>query len=300
MKKLLIVLLTVFFIFKFSEAGQSVSTNLNASPAPNANPNPGPSPGQDAFNSLKNNNFPLSPEQIHQYKDLYDAQKKAEAAPAGSAPSESSSSIIPVGLKPGGVQPIVRIAKGMITSIVMTDQSGRVWPISSYSLGDPAAFNVQWNQASGVLMVQGLKDYGQANIGILLKGLDVPVMLSLVLGQKKWDYLDYIRVQGYQSESEANALQTQHAPAMLIQLLNGIPPQGAKELSVDDGAVQVWSYQGKYLMLTAGTLISPQWQGRQSSTGPAVLNAYQLTATPSLLVSMNGVLRQVTVSDSWQ
>ncbi|PRP56370.1 DotH/IcmK family type IV secretion protein, partial [Bacillus halotolerans] len=142
--------------------------------------------------------------------------------------------------------------------------------------------------------------YGQANIGILLKGLDVPVMLSLVLGQKKWDYLDYIRVQGYQSESEANALQTQHAPAMLIQLLNGIPPQGAKELSVDDGAVQVWSYQGKYLMLTAGTLISPQWQGRQSSTGPAVLNAYQLTATPSLLVSMNGVLRQVTVSDSWQ
>lgn len=107
-------------------------------------------------------------------------------------------------------------------------------------------------------------------------------------------------MQGYQSESEANALQTQHAPAMLIQLLNGIPPQGAKELSVDDGAVQVWSYQGKYLMLTAGTLISPQWQGRQSSTGPAVLNAYQLTATPSLLVSMNGVLRQVTVSDSWQ
>lgn len=78
MKKLLIVLLTVFFIFKFSEAGQNASTNLNASPAsnPNPNPNPGPSPGQDAFNSLKNNNFPLSPEQIHQYKDLYDAQKK--------------------------------------------------------------------------------------------------------------------------------------------------------------------------------------------------------------------------------
>ncbi|WP_268801678.1 DotH/IcmK family type IV secretion protein [Piscirickettsia litoralis] len=137
-----------------------------------------------AFNQLTKNDFPLKPSQIHQYKNLYDAQQKAESAPAGDEPRESSSSIIPVGLQPGGVEPIVRVAKGMISSIVMTDQSGKVWPISSYSLGDPENFNIQWNKASGVLMVQGLKAYGQANIGIMLKGLDIPVMLSLVLGQK--------------------------------------------------------------------------------------------------------------------
>ncbi|ODN42491.1 DotH/IcmK family type IV secretion protein [Piscirickettsia litoralis] len=249
----------------------------------------------DSFSSVLNNNFPLTTDQIQKYKEKYNDQKKAESSPVGEAPSQSSSSIISVELHPGGVEPIVRTSKGMITSIVMTDRLGKVWPITSYSLGDPASFNIQWNKTSGVLMVQGLKDYGQANIGIMLKGLDIPVMLSLVLGQKKWDYLDYIRVQGYQSSAEALAGVTPHAPDSLIQILNGVPPQGAKELKVEGTSAQVWSYQGKYLLLTTGTLISPQWQAKQSSTGPTELNAYQLSATPSLLISMNGVLKQATI-----
>ncbi|WP_230387422.1 DotH/IcmK family type IV secretion protein [Piscirickettsia salmonis] len=252
----------------------------------------------DSFNSIVNNNFPLTTDQIQKYKEIYNEQKKAKAAPSGNAPSESTSSIISESLHPGDIEPVIRTFKGMITSIVMTDQLGKVWPIISYSLGDPASFNIQWNKTSGVLMVQGLKDYGQANIGIMLKGLDIPVMLSLVLGQKKWDYLDYIRVQSYQSAADALAGTTPHAPSNLIQLLNGIPPQSAKELKVTGGSAQVWSYQGKYLLLTMGTLISPQWQAKQSSTGPSASNAYQLPAAPSLLISMNGVLHNITVADS--
>ncbi|ODN44110.1 hypothetical protein BGC07_14380 [Piscirickettsia litoralis] len=251
-----------------------------------------------AFEGIKSNNFPLSPKQIHQYKDLYDTQEKAQAAPAGEAPRQSSSSIIPVSLKPGGIEPVIRIAKGMITSIVMTDQLGKVWPISSYSLGDPGKFNIKWDKKSSVLMVQGLREYGQANIGIMLKGLDIPIMLSLILGQKKWDYLDYIRVQNYRSNNEEISTELQPASDMLIKLLNGVPPQSAKKLQINNGIAQVWSYQGKYLLLTSGTLISPQWEGRQNSTGPSVLHAYQLSVAPSLLISMNGVLHQVTVGNN--
>lgn len=148
-----------------------------------------------AFQQLLNQYFPLSPQQIHEFKNAAAEEQKASAMPPGEAPPESSSAIVPVSLKPGGVEPVVRIGQGMITSLVFTDASGAVWPVTSYLVGDPGSFNVQWDKQSGVLMVQGQKLYSQTNIGVMLQGLGVPVMLTLLVGQKDYDYLDYIRVQ---------------------------------------------------------------------------------------------------------
>ncbi|AKP72645.1 intracellular multiplication protein IcmK [Piscirickettsia salmonis] len=283
----------IFAISLYIYANNNLSNDLNHSKK-NVN-----SSNNRAFEQLTKQAFPLSPEQIHQYKNNYVAEQKASIDPVGEEPSQSSSAIIPVSLQPGGIQPIVRVTKGMITSIVMTDQNGKVWPIESYSLGDKNSFNINWNKLSGVLMVQGIKPYGQTNIGVLLKGLHVPVMLSLVLGQKHWDYLDYIRVQSNQDGSSANTETVANAADYLIQLLNGIPVQGAKQLVTNAPATlqaQVWLYQGHYLLLTTGTLISPAWSARQTSTGPNKLHAYKLPVSPSLLISSNGVMQQVTVT----
>lgn len=251
-----------------------------------------------AFQQLLNNYFPLTPGQIHQFKNAVAQQQEANATPPGSAPPEGTSSIIPVSLKPGGIMPVVRVGQGMITSLVFTDASGEVWPITSYSIGDPQSFNVQWDKQSGVLMIQGEKLYAQTNIGVMLKGMQIPVMLNLLIGQSHWDYLDYIQLDQNQPGDNNSPIPVDQAPSYLVDLLNGIPPQGAVALNVSDSStVQVWSYQNQYLLVTKGTLISPAFTSRADGPGSTPSHAYALPATPEVLVSnTSGNLEKIIIN----
>ncbi len=250
-----------------------------------------------AFQQVLSSYFPLTPAQIHQFKDVAATQQEANAAPPGDAPPEGTSSIIPVTLKPGGDMPVIRIGRGMITSLVFTDASGQVWPIVSYSIGDPTSFAVQWDKSSGVLMIQGQKLYAQTNVGVMLQGMEVPVMLNLLIGQKNWDYLDYVQLDQNQPGDPNVPDPVSQAPGYLVDLLNGIPPQGAVALTVSDSnAAQVWSYGGQYIMLTRATLLSPAWTSRANGPGPTPYHAYALTATPELLISNMGNLEKLIVN----
>lgn len=250
-----------------------------------------------AFQKLLNDYFPLSPQQIHQFKNVTAEQQEASMQPPGNAPPEGTSAIIPVTLKPGGIMPVVRIGAGMITSLVFIDASGQVWPVTSYSIGDPASFNVQWDKKSGVLMVQGQKLYAQTNIGIMLQGLDIPVMLNLIIGQKKWDYLDYIQLDQNQPGDTNSPIPVAQAPSYLTDLLNGIPPQGATQMNVSDNSVaQIWSYQGNYIMVTKASLLSPAYISKADGPGSQPLHAYAFPQAPEILVSNFGTIEKLIVS----
>lgn len=250
-----------------------------------------------AFQQMLNNYFPLSPQQIHQFKNATAQQQQANAQPPGASPPEGTSAIIPVTLKPGGIMPIIRIGAGMITSLVFIDASGQVWPITSYSIGDPASFNVQWDKKGGVLMVQGQKLYAQTNVGVLLQGLDIPVMLNLVIGQKKWDYLDYIQLDQNQPGDTNSPMPVAQAPGYLTDLLNGITPQGAVPMSVSDSAVaQIWSYQNQYVMVTKATLLSPAYSSKADGPGSQPLHAYAFPKAPEVLISNFGTIEKLIVS----
>ena len=123
---------------------------------------------QAAFNNVVNNAFPMTPDEIQQFKNVAAKQAEANAQPPGETPPIGTSNIIPVSLKPGALMPIIRVGQGMITSVVFTDAAGNVWPITSYNIGDASSFNVNWDKKSGVLMIQGQKLYAQTNIGVLL------------------------------------------------------------------------------------------------------------------------------------
>jgi intracellular multiplication protein IcmK len=249
-----------------------------------------------AFKELLKQYFPLTSDQLHQFKDASAEQKKANATPPGPAPNVETSNIIPVDFKPGHVMPVIRIAAGSVSSIVFTDKAGKIWPIVSYTIGDPEAFGIQWKKSSGVLMVQGKKLYGQSNIGVMLQGMDIPVMITILLGQTNWDYLDYVQVQQYLS-SDSGGVQPSSvtpAPPYLISVLNGVPPAGAVELTVAGGNAKVWNYLGKYLMLTQSTLLSPSWSFRADA--PSGYHAYELQPAPYLMISTMGQIQKITVS----
>ena len=155
---------------------------------------------EQAFADAVRNSVPLSPEQIKTLHYLFDQSQRAASAYPGVPPKPTSTSVI-VNLSPGATPPVVRLSSGFVTSLVFLDSTGAPWPINAIDMGNPKSFNVEWNKKGNTLLVQALDHYQSGNLAVMLKGLDTPVMLTLLPGQNAVDYRVDLRVPGIGPEA---------------------------------------------------------------------------------------------------
>lgn len=269
-------------------ATNSIPGNLSLDSTPLEIPTP-QEMNVNAFSNLKQTAFPLSPEQIKTLRNLLDdTQRATAAAPYDSPPAPVSSSLI-VNLSPGATPPAIRLYRGFVSSLVFVDSTGAPWPIVAYDLGNPSAFNIAWNNKDNLLMVQAQSSYQYGNLAVKLQDLDTPVMLTLVPGQRAVDYRVDLRIMGRGPNAKV-AYSGSNIPAstspVLLDILDAVPPQGAKVLQVPDATAQAWLYQDKLYLRTAYNLLSPAWVAKLSSADG--MNAYELVKTPLVLLSRHG------------
>jgi intracellular multiplication protein IcmK len=251
----------------------------------------------DAFNTIANQAFPLTPDQIQTLNNMLDATQRAQAAAPNESPPQPTSTSLMVSLSPGSTPPVIRLSRGFVSSLVFIDSTGASWPIESYDIGNPNAFNITWDKKSNTLMVQARSAYTYGNLAVKLAMLNTPVMLTLVPGQKVVDYRVDLRIEGLgpnaQPGMQGSGLPDQADP-VLLNVLDGVPPDGAKRLSVSSNVVQVWVVgRNTMYVRTAFTLLSPAWLSKMSSADG--MNAYQLQVTPMLLLSRYGKVLQIKV-----
>ncbi len=252
---------------------------------------------EQAFASVAQNVMPLTPQQVTTLHSLLDKERRAAAAAPGTPPKPTSSSVI-VNLSPGATPQPIRLESGFISSLVFLDASGAPWPIASYDLGDPKDYNIQETgdkkTGSSVLMVQALTQYKPTNLVINLKGMTAPVTLTLLPGQNAVDYRVDLRVPqlGPNAEAGVSGLPSVGGSAVL-NVLDGIPPAGAKELTITGGDAKAWKVGAKMYLRTRLTLLSPGWVSKMNS--PDGTNAYELEKAPVLLASDHGKMVQLQV-----
>jgi intracellular multiplication protein IcmK len=248
-----------------------------------------------AFKDMKRSLYPLNPEQIVRLKQTYHTSEYAQASPAGVPPKPTATSQF-VNLSPGSTPPVIRLSQGFVSSLVFLDSTGAPWPISAYDLGDPAAFNIQWDKTSNTLMIQALKLYTYGNLAVRLKGLNTPVMLTLIPGQKAVDYRVDLRVQGYGPNAQTMPLEEGIPPSasdLLLHVLDGVPPPGSQRLVVSGGDARAWLLSEKMYVRTNLTILSPGWLA--SMTSADGMHAYEMQKSPVLLVSWHGKVMQLKV-----
>ena len=248
-----------------------------------------------AFDSLKQQLFPLTSKQIHRLKEMYHNSEYAQAAPAGTPPKPTATSQF-VNLSPGSTPPVIRLSQGFVSSLVFLDSTGAPWPISAYDLGDPAAFNIQWDKTSNTLMIQSNKLYTYGNLAVRLTGLNTPVMLTLIPGQKAVDYRVDLRVQGYGPNAKSMPLEDGLPPSasdVLLHVLDGVPPQASTRLVVSGGDARAWLLDDKMFVRTNLTILSPGWI--ESMTSADGMHAYEMQKSPVLLVSWHGKVMQLKI-----
>ncbi len=239
-----------------------------------------------AFGKMLTNTLPLSPSQIRMLRGMYDATQQAAATYPGVPPRPTASSLV-VNLSPGATPPVVRLGAGFITSLVFVDSTGAPWPIDSYSLGNPTAFNVQWDKKSNILLIQAITAHRIGNLAVILKGLNTPVMLDLNPGQAALDVRVDLRIPGLgpQAKPTFDALPGTESPALLA-LLDGIPPPGAKNLKSSACESCAWLVNKKMYLRTQFAVLSPAWISTMSSADGT--HVYEMQPTPLVLASYNG------------
>ncbi len=265
-----------------------------ASP-PVARPNVKKIIDKKAFENMVEQRFPLTPEQIVRLKQLYHSQEFAEASPAGTPPKPTATSQF-VNLSPGSTPPVIRLSQGFVSSLVFLDSTGAPWPISAYDLGDPSAFNIQWDKTSNTLMIQATKLYNYGNLAVRLRNLNTPVMLTLIPGQKAVDYRVDLRMQGHGPNAEAMPMEVGIPPTasdLLLHVLDGVPPPNSERLMVSGGDARAWLVNNKMYVRTNLTILSPGWLA--SMTSADGMHAYEMQKSPVLLVSWHGKVMQLKV-----
>lgn len=251
--------------------------------------------GNKAFAGAVRNVLPMSPGQVHRLKQIYHAAQFAASVPAGTPPKPTATSIY-INLSPGASPPAIRLTQGFVTSLLFLDATGAPWPIAAYDLGDPRSFNIAWDKKDNLLMIQAKTLYTYGNLAVRLRGLNTPVMLTLVPGQQIVDYRVDITVPGYGPDAQALPIDTglpDQATPVLLSVLDGIPPKGSRKLTVDKGVGQAWEVRGKMYLRTRYTLLSPGWLATMASADGTT--AYQLQKTPMLLISKNGQIVHVKI-----
>lgn len=248
-----------------------------------------------AFNEMTRSIYPLSPDQVLRLKQIYQTNEYAQASPVGTPPKPTATSQF-VNLSPGSTPPVIRLSQGFVSSLVFLDSTGAPWPISAYDLGDPSAFNIQWDKTSNTLMIQASKLYNYGNLAVRLKGLNTPVMLTLIPGQKAVDYRVDLRIQGYGPNAKNLPMEEGIPPAasdILLHILDGVPPPNSQRLVVNGGDARAWLSHEKMYVRTNLTVLSPGWLASMTSADGT--HAYEMQKSPVLLVSWHGKVMQLKV-----
>ena len=241
-----------------------------------------------AFNAMMQQNMPLTPEQVvklHQQVDM--AQRAAVIAPV--VPPKPVSTTLMVNLAPGTTPPAIRLSQGYVSSLVFVDSTGAPWPIAAFDIGHPKDVNIQWDGKGNILLIQAVAPYSNGNMVIRLVGLDTPITLELVSGQRVVDYRVDLHVSGIGPNSKNTPLGSSlpnSANQLLLSVLDGVAPAGSKILQVAGADAQAWILGDKMYLRTRLTVLSPGWIGKMVS--PDGMQAYELPKTSSVLISRFG------------
>lgn len=256
-----------------------------------------------AFERTEDAVTPMTPEQL---EALIQSLETTEAVSSSQSPPEAVMTAEALNLN-AARPPVVRVGQGFGASIIFTDRTGKIWPITAYQGFNKGLFDVSASITSGdkedlptVLVVQPVASRGAGNLVVTLKGLETPVVLTLALGQRTVDARKEYRLPlpGPNAEPEYRAASPSGVGAHLLNVLNGLPPSAAAtrvHLGGVEPEAMAWRDGDALYVRTVAEVYSPEYSERARQ--PSGLNAYRLPDVPVLLVSFNGRLAEAILKE---
>lgn len=238
---------------------------------------------------------PLTAEEIIALRKRLDNARRA-AAKHPTVPPKPTISSLTVDLSPGATPPIVRVSnQGAAVSFV--DVTGTPWDVLEVQNLAVERFDVQQPVKSiPTLTITAKGDYVEGNAAVFLKGLQIPVVVKMIAGQRETDYRLDLRiprrgpnaVEPIRGETAINL-----SKSYMQSLLDGIDTPGAKEVRIQNAPVgtKAFLYDGKVILRTNLPLTNPSYFGSLAAADGT--RVYEILRTPVVSVSENGALKNI-------
>jgi intracellular multiplication protein IcmK len=256
---------------------------------------------QQVFHQMLRIKNPLTPGMIHQtQQSLRASQKASRDTPA----PKDESQTVHISTEPGAKPVTIHVSPGYGGAITFLDNTGQPWPVISAIPGNPKAFQVlkaaPKDPNSSIFAIVPQERYAHTNLIVTLKGMSTPLILRL----SAVDPVNNDRTDAIIGASGPNAtrptaqrsLANTDTPFM-DNLINGVPPEGAKRVAISGGPAEGWLINGHFYLRTTMQLLMPARIGQSSGAGGVTV--YELPLVPLIsLTDSDGATVQLTVADN--
>ncbi len=256
-----------------------------------------------AYGVALQSQFPMTPEMIQDYRRRVDESQKAAATPPSGQFPHAISDTKRLTLDSAQEPEVLLTGPDTVSVMAFYDQTGAAWPVASYVIGKPNSFQVYaMQEGSNQLAVTPLVPHGFSNIVVSLVGESRPLVFEVRTNSLNTHYRRDFTVHGLGPNAASRPLQTRQSEpvarasddVMMAFATGADIPGNAVRLSTDNGAVKAWSYDGAIYLQSADAIISPP--ASRILTGPGQVKAYRIRPTSVALISSNGRVSKVRIS----
>lgn len=256
-----------------------------------------------AFETTEDALAPMTPEQL---QSLIQSLETTEAISSSHHPPEQAMTTEALDLN-APRPPVLRVGEGFGSSVVFVDRTGKIWPITAQQGFNKNLIAVEASTVTGdksdlptVLTVQAKASAGASNLIVILKDLETPVVISLVLGQKTIDSRKAYKLPfpGPNASPEYHPSSPNGVGSDILNVLNGLPPVASAtrvQISGGDPDAMAWRAGDHLYLRTVAEVYSPE--PIDQSRHPSGLRAYKLSDVPVHLVSFNGNMIEITTKE---
>ncbi len=253
---------------------------------------------QTTFERAYEGLVPLGPNEVRDTMSRYERTQRASVPPSSGQP-RGQVRIKTLSLEPGSEPPTINISSGYVTTITILDATGEPWPILDLGIGG----NFEVSKTGGgnhVIRVMPLTRFGYGNLSVLLQDLSTPIIFKLSSGGATVDYRFDARVPRLGPNAKLSLIdkknKLQAGSAEIMGFLDNAPPPEAKRVRINgaDSRTMAWTVDRRMFVRTPLTMLSPAWDSSVSSADGTTV--YELTETPVLIMSDNGVLVRARVA----
>lgn len=250
----------------------------------------------EGFNQAVEQNFPMTPEMIRKFREIYDANDRALNE---RAEPEAKIDTGFISLEPGQAPSEIGVAPGIATVIGFYDVTGQPWPVEQYVLGSGENFQVlQLGETSNNLAVTPLKRFGWTNLIVVMKGQAKPVVMRVNISEQVAHYRHDVQIMDHGPNAVVNTagqrVITEAGDGVLMAALAGVDlPSNAKTVRIVGVEARAWQVGEKLYVRSKHALLSPSWLS--SMSGPDGVRVYEIKPGPVALFSVDGQIVRADV-----